>query len=648
MSAPRDTILQAADWYVDHGFRAFSVWGTDDDGHCRCGRNGTDPQHKPGKHPIPPDGFKAATADPDRVRTMLSAESEPNIGVLPPDGCFGWDLDGEDASRIAELEDLYGTLPPTMGHQTPHGRHVVYRWPASVLRPPGKVLGVVTRWQDTGYLVGAGSRIGTDVYRLLRDSAGDPLPIIDLPPAWVQAALDYRQPKVSALEVPTGKRHPDLVSTARHLRGRGVTGEALYAALSAINERYPGGPKPEAELRDIVAYMDRTITPDADLREDAEGVEDMPWPQPASERQANREDDAWIIDGVLRPGRLLILAAAEGVGKSYARLEVAIRCATGSGALFGHYPIPERVRVLTVDVENGAEEEARREDEVLEALELARADLGDYWTVSLGGLSLTDPRDQRYLREAVSRVHPAVLILDTGSSMVGDEWGTELKDAVRFLRELAGESGCAIVVCVHLVKPSRQQRKTKDAPVHGQELADVMGQWTRSADSVALMSSAGPDRMLWTMRKRVSHSSLVLEPAGGIFRVVTAVIGDDESASTRDRVLRCIATGHATAADIATYLRVSERTVWRHIGALRKAGSVSPEGDLSLTDVSGGVSADVSAQMNGDTEDVSVGVSGIWQGDPGGLTDMSVPHRGRTDIVSATRLVSGGGHDLGA
>ena len=238
-----DPRLAAGDWYLAQGFLAFTVWGTDEKGVCCCSKGAG--CKKPGKHPVWGDdtrhGFKDATDDHDRLRTLLSAASRPNLGVLAPAGCFGWDLDGDDAERIIELEGTLGTLPLTMGHEPPNGRHSVYRWPADIACPDGHLLGVITRWRHNGYLVGASSRIGTKVYRLRRDEAGEPLPIVDFPKAWADAAIEYRPAaRPPASETATGKRHPDLIRTARHLAGRGVHGEALVAAMTAVNAEYPG------------------------------------------------------------------------------------------------------------------------------------------------------------------------------------------------------------------------------------------------------------------------------------------------------------------------------------------------------------------------------------------------------------------------
>ena len=93
--------IRAALWFAERGFGVFSVWSTDPDGTCRCGKKDCD---QPGKHPVPQNGFKAATTDPAKIRAMLSAGSEPNWGMLPPEGVFALDVDGEGVARLAELE----------------------------------------------------------------------------------------------------------------------------------------------------------------------------------------------------------------------------------------------------------------------------------------------------------------------------------------------------------------------------------------------------------------------------------------------------------------------------------------------------------------------------------------------------------------
>src|SRR5512136_746756 len=83
--------IRAATWFADRGFGVFSVWSADPDGTCRCPKRAA--CGSPGKHPIGRQGFLEHTRDPERIRTLLSAASEPNYGLVCPDGVFVLDVD---------------------------------------------------------------------------------------------------------------------------------------------------------------------------------------------------------------------------------------------------------------------------------------------------------------------------------------------------------------------------------------------------------------------------------------------------------------------------------------------------------------------------------------------------------------------------
>jgi len=163
--------------------------------------------------------------------------------------------------------------------------------------------------------------------------------------------------------------------------------------------------------------------------------------------------------------------------------------------------------------------------------------------------------------------------------MVGDEWGSSFKDAIRFLRSLIVEYGCSILVCVHMTKPPRENGHTR----HGSTLADVMGQWTRSADMVAVMADLGAGRAQWTVRKRVPPSTLVLAQRGGLWQ--TVAVGEDHAETTADdRVLRAIAAGATSADSLITALGLSRSGVYKVIGRLRHDEMIGDGTPLTLTE----------------------------------------------------------------
>jgi hypothetical protein len=297
------------------------------------------------------------------------------------------------------------------------------------------------------------------------------------------------------------------------------------------------------------------------------------------------EAGRWIADGLIRPRTVGVLAAAEGIGKSWMRKNAEHCLASGRGPLFGRFPIPGPVTVATFEEENGAEEEWRRDERMIATLGIDRADLGDrLHRVSTPGLDLTNADDQAYVRAEVKRVGAEVTFFDTGGSMIGEEWGAPIKVAMRFLHSLPSAS----IVSVHLVKPSRNG--TGSGRDHGSVLSDVMGQWTRSADVVALVSDLGGGRVRMIVRKRVPHVELILAQRDGAWDTVAiGPLTAPSTTATDDRVMRAIAAGATSADLIRTALtdndrRLPERTFYDAIRRLRTDGLVAEGTPLALTD----------------------------------------------------------------
>ena len=553
--------------YAEHGLPVIPVYGFSE-GSCECRKA----CGSPAKHPRTEHGLNDATIDADVIRGWWQRWPTANVGVVIPPGYVALDVDVEDVSTALEGREL----PTTATSRTSRGYQFLYRTTRDV-RPAVGVLPKVDVRGPGSYIVAPPS-VHASGHEYVWVSP--PRDGIAEAPAWLYDLAG--EPRVNGTAapgepIPEGKRESTLISLAGSMRAKGFGESAIVAALRVENGRCVP-PLADDDLqrlaRSAARYEPEQAGPVLTVGEPVE----RPQAHPAAVVDtAAAVADTWLVEGVWRPGRMGVIASQEGVGKSQARIEAAIRLATGSGALFGHYPIPAPARVLLFDVENGEDEETRREEDVLARLELRREQLAGYWRVSLEGLLLTDKDDQTYVASEIERVRPAVAIFDTGSSMVGDEWGKELKLAVRFLRRLAREYGCAVVVCVHLVKPARDGRRGKDAPVHGTEITDVMGQWTRQADSVALMARTKDEHVVWTMRKRVPRSTLVLAPAEGIFTRITAAVGGELGADVREKVRQQLAAGMTDTGAIAQLLGITRRTVQRHVARLKTGpASVSP------------------------------------------------------------------------
>lgn len=253
--------IRAALWFADHGFGVFSVWSTRN-GICRCSRGPA--CDSPGKHPIDPDGrggFHDATTDPDRIRTLLSAGSDPNYGLVNPEGVFAWDLDGEGwQDKLAGLEERLGALPPTLTTETANGEHRFFRWPEGRPRPAIAIFGWVTRWRSgprAGYVIGPRS-----VHRSGRAyTPGRVFEIAEFPERWADAVLEELRPKApGVIEVTAGgyqlppfgydgSRYDAIRNYQASRYMRGLERDEIYASgLTVLVPRF-AQPLSEAEYR---------------------------------------------------------------------------------------------------------------------------------------------------------------------------------------------------------------------------------------------------------------------------------------------------------------------------------------------------------------------------------------------------------------
>ena len=252
------TSLAIATAFADYGFGVFSVWGIAD-GECLCPKGKT--CTSPGKHPVPVNGLKAATLDPDAIEKMLSAEgSRGNYGVLPATNVVVIDVDGEGWQE--KMRSL--GLPKTFAVITPNGCHLYYWWDPEFAPPPARLFDWVVRSQEhPGYVVGPGSvhqsgktytiagQNGHTVYEMFGNLVPFPAALLPVPTTTITVGPGLRLPET----VTEGGRHDYLRDRARTLRGGGLTGDALFNAVSALNSRLPN-PKTDDEVRRAIGEVE--------------------------------------------------------------------------------------------------------------------------------------------------------------------------------------------------------------------------------------------------------------------------------------------------------------------------------------------------------------------------------------------------------
>ncbi|KAB7786370.1 hypothetical protein F8B43_1771 [Methylorubrum populi] len=272
---PRDEALtrklDAAADLIRRGIKLVVLHGTTLDG-CTCEKGAG--CSRPGKHPATPRGVHDATGDLSVIREALRVRSGLNLAVATgrTSGVVVLDLDrrsGGEAS-LAALEAALGPLPPTWMVITGNGAHLYFAYPNGIDLPTrhGRELGGGLDFQSDGaYAVTATSRHenGARYYWPRGHRPGD-LPLAELPSAWVERLQSPERARPSIerssgdsapRRVKEGGRNNHLTKVGGHLRNAGQTGDALAAALAAINHATCEPPLPDEDVVAIAASLSR-------------------------------------------------------------------------------------------------------------------------------------------------------------------------------------------------------------------------------------------------------------------------------------------------------------------------------------------------------------------------------------------------------
>ncbi|TAL08224.1 MAG: hypothetical protein EPO00_07570 [Chloroflexota bacterium] len=343
----------------------------------------------------------------------------------------------------------------------------------------------------------------------------------------------------------------------------------------------------EAELSRPLTLDEQRLLEEIDRvrqeREHGPGIYELP--EDRGLAQLSELGTVEYVEDLVRPGRIVVVAAEEGTGKSYAISgELGIRLASAGGSFAGTWPVVAQGPVLVLS-EMHQDDDYLRESQILEALELTRDDLvGRYWRLPL----FTAAADQPALLAdawlawitAWLRTRGALLLIvdtATGASQV-DPWGKDIQGVYRRLRTiLADYPALAIVLIVHLKKPQGSGER---------RLSDVLGEWGRWCDVVLLLEHDGPRTKLSTRKRIRRERRIVATKAGGL--LVDPVDLDEATGSKvpADAVLAAIAGDPGVSyAKLAAAIGVGKATATRYVKALGDqvdAVATGPRGEIRL------------------------------------------------------------------
>jgi hypothetical protein len=558
-----------------------------------------------------------ATTDPATIRTWFRRWPDAGIGWAIPAGVIVADLDppaGPDYARAA------GGLP----HDGPISRtprdgwHVVMAlpddgpWAQRQLAPS-----VDSRIGGRGYIVLPDGRPGRSWHQPPADLADlvtpDRLPAA---PTWVvdevrdrprpapdpdrplrgsdQGSRRRRETVVRAESVgppvEAGNRHAFFVRVGRSLRGLGASADDLVAALDRLNgvrcQPPIAGREWDTERAGLVRWLVEAISPDP---VEPGPVDDGPVSlrlERVVDSLAAPADDAFLIDGLLRPGTFAILAGYEGDGKSHLARQMSIEVAAGRPVL-ATFAVGGPIVSVWLDAENGRAEDDRRVRRLADDLGTPAGRVADRLhrlTTETDSIDLRDEAWRAGLLAELDRVHgieglPVLLILDSADSLISvDLWGSAVKPYIAAIRGLRRDRPwLTVVLLTHTNKPAKTP--TGKRSTEHRDLVDIVGNMARQVDAAWIIELPEPTdrtRLRLRVRKRVPRADLTLirEPDRSAWRVV-----DDDGEVYRKvppAVVAAWLAGHpegVTVAQTAAHFEVGHETARRYLRDAEATGS---------------------------------------------------------------------------
>jgi len=216
-----------------------------------------------GKIPVTQNGVKDASTDDTQADLWWTAPGR-GIGLATghPSGVWVLDLDGQEgADELVRLQEIHGDLPKTIGAKTGRGWHLYWAMPGvDVRNSAGKVGPKIDVRGTGGYVVMPPSPHpdGGTYEWLPGRSPADISPV--QAPEWLMALVHGPQmpleptrpsarPTWQMSVIPEGTRDDTLFRLACSLRAKGLSEEAILAALREENRLRCIPPLSDEEVR---------------------------------------------------------------------------------------------------------------------------------------------------------------------------------------------------------------------------------------------------------------------------------------------------------------------------------------------------------------------------------------------------------------
>lgn len=504
-----------------------------------------------GKIPAVKDWQKWATTATE-AKIVKGEDGGYNWGVFcEASGLVVIDLDCKDADKnglqsLKQMLNGSGPLPRTFSVRTPTGGlHLYYQGhgpnTAGRLGP-----GIDTRGTG-GYVVAPGSLINNNAYSI-ESSA----PVLPLPDVFVKA-LEGHGPKAISDDNPVieGERNVTLASLAGSMRARGMNYEAIYAALTVVNDTQLESPLPDNEVATIAQSVARYKP------EDAVAASDFIDPPKLWAMQASDIDPAaikprdWLMQNRLIGGHISVLVSPGGIGKSILSMLDAL--AVASGRPLTGFDVKAPAPVWVYNTEDPGDELKRRITALATHYQISKTDLSRVFVTSGREVPLILAKAGRdgiaINRKALEGVTDfiksngiKVLIVDpfVRTHEVNENDNMQIDKVVWCMQRIADRTGAAVQVVHHsrktgpASKVDAESARGASALVNAARVAHVL---QTMSDKEAVNYGVGAGQARWYMRldnakanlqppansahwyKKISHTLMNGDDVGVVERV---------------------------------------------------------------------------------------------------------------------------------
>lgn len=222
-----------------------------------------------GKKPLIKDWPRQASNDLDKINAWWKKTPEANVGILTGSvsGLFVLDVDaphgGDDALR--QLEAGHGALPKTLRAATGSGHHYYFRYPHNCdIKTSANSLGPGLDVRGVGGFVVAPPSVHPNGSVYKWDSSANYLDsdVAEAPDWLINLCVRTNKPRPQTgnnddVIFTEGHRNDNLTSLGGCMRDRGMSHEAIEAALIEENIKRCNPPLSEEEVRGIAASVSR-------------------------------------------------------------------------------------------------------------------------------------------------------------------------------------------------------------------------------------------------------------------------------------------------------------------------------------------------------------------------------------------------------